>query len=358
MEKTRKTRLFICGVLLCLPAVASDAGDRPANDVVLVEVDGTNLTMADLVEKNAPALFQAQTTYYESERKAIEGLVEKYLLERQAQSEGVTVPQLLDRHVNATIAKDPSEEALRVYYEGLDTTASYDSVREKILDALRERRLAKAKAAYLQSLRSRSSIVLRLPPPRAPISMTDVPRRGPADAPITLLEFADFECTYCRQAQPVISKLETEFKGKIAFAYKDFPLTMHPDSQKAAEAAQCAGAQGKYWEYHDQLFAKQELAPAALKTYAGDLKLDTKAFDTCLDTGQMSSRVKNEYDEAVALGFQGTPTFLVNGRYVSGNATYERLRAVISEELSAAMNRAAASGTGATGQPWDHARVH
>lgn len=318
----------------CLLSAAEKDVARSGSNPVLVEVDGTKLSLADLEKQRAAALFQARSTYYDAERKVIEDFVDDYLLEQQAKKEGITVAQLIEKHVNATLPKDPSEESLRVYYDGVDTTEPYEAVRDKILDTLRQRRMAKAKTAYLQSLRSQASIVLRLAPPRAPLAMSHVPTRGDANSQVTLLEFADYECPYCQQAQPLLDKIEAEFKGKIAFAFEDYPLPMHPHAQKAAEAAHCAAAQGKFWEYHDRLFADKELDVDALKKEARDLKLDGKAFDTCLDSGKTAAAVKVYADEAEALGVSGTPTFLVNGRAINGNITLEKLRAVLNEELS------------------------
>jgi protein-disulfide isomerase len=314
---------------------ASDSAGGPGSETVVAEVNGVKLTLADLEKKHAAALFQARATYYDLERKVVQSFIDDYVLEQQARKEGLTVSQLLDRHVNAAIAKDPSEEALRVYYEGVDTNEPYDSVRGKILDALKQRRIAKARASYLQSLRSQSTLILRLAPPRAPISMKDVPVRGEPTAPVTVLEFADYECSYCQQIHPVLQRLEKEFAGKIAFAYKDYPLPMHASAPKAAEATHCAGAQGKYWEYHDILFEKKQLTPDALKAYARELKLDTGKFEACLDAGQMGPIVSAHVTEAQSLVLQGTPTILINGRLLSGDLSYERLRAAILEELSA-----------------------
>jgi protein-disulfide isomerase len=314
---------------------ASDADLHQNGNVVVVEVNGAKVTVADLENKRASAIFQARTAYYEAERKIIQDVVDDYLLEQQAQKEGITVAELLDRHVTSTLPKDPTDEVLRVYYEGVDTTEPFEAVRGKIIDVLRQRRTAKARLAYLQTLRSQGPIIMRLAPPRAPVSMKDVPVRGAAKPAITLLEFADYECAYCQQMQPSLDKLEAEFKGRIAFAYKDFPLPMHPNAEKAAEAARCAGAQGRYWDYHDLLFATRQLDSSALKAAARSLKLDTEAFDTCLDSNKMADIVRKQAAEAQTLGIQGTPTLLVNGRYVSGAPSYESVRAVILEELSA-----------------------
>jgi len=325
---------------LCVVSAASDDA-RTSKDVVLAEVNGVKLTLADLEQKNPGAVFTARTNYYEAERKAIDGLIQESILQQQAKKEGLTLEQLLDKHVKSTIAKDPSEEALRVYYEGVDTTEPFEAVRDKIVQSLRDRRIAKAKTAYMESLRGSVSIILRLPPPRAPISLTGVPTRGASNAPITLVEYADFECPFCQQIAPALDRLEVEYKGKLLFAYKDYPLVMHANAEKAAEASHCAEAQGKFWEYHDLLLAEKHPEATALKNYARELKLDTAAFDKCLDTGAKADVVKTNLSDAQMLSLQGTPSFFVNGRYVSGSPSYERLRSVIEEELSAAEGQSA-----------------
>jgi protein-disulfide isomerase len=262
--------------------------------------------------------------------------VNEYVLEKQAKAENVTVAQLLERHVNGTIEKDPPEDALRVYYEGVETTEPYEAVRGQILDALRQRRLAKAKAAYLKSLLAESKITIRVGAPRAQVALKDTPVRGGKNAPVLVVEYADYECPYCQQAQPALDKLEAEYKGKMALAYKDTPLPMHPHAQKAAEAAHCAAAQGKYWEYHDLLFKSQKLEIPQLKEQARELKIDGAAFDKCLDSGEQSELVKVQLGEAQSLGLQGTPSFFINGRFFSGSLSYEALRGIVEEEIAAA----------------------
>ena len=329
-----RTAASALAAVYCLAAAGADGDTTPAANAVVIEVNGVSLTMADVEQRRPSALFQARTSYYEAQRKTIEEVADEVLLEQQARKEGLTVAQLLEKHVNSVLPKDPSDEALHVYYEGVETTEPYEKVRDQIIDSLRQRRTAKAKTAYLQSLRSQAHVIIRLAPQRAPISMKGVPVRGAEAARITLLEFADYECPYCQQIRPVLERIEAEYKGTLAFAYKDYPLAMHPNAQKAAEAAHCAGAQSKFWEYHDMLGGGKSLDPSALKGYARELKLDAAAFDKCLDGGEKSELVKTQLSEAQALGLQGTPTLFVNGRYISGALTYERVRSVITEELS------------------------
>jgi protein-disulfide isomerase len=327
--------LLVIVMLVQFYAEAEDPGVAAQSpNAALVEVNGQKLVLADLDRKHPGALFQARNSYYEAEKKVIEQFVDEYLLEQQAKKEDLTVAQLLERHVNTTIAKDPSEESLRVYYEGVETTEPYETVRGKIVDALHQRRIAKARAAYLQTLRSEAKVVLRVSPPRAEISLKDTPVRGEPTARVKVVEYADYECAYCQQVQPALEKLEAEFRGKVVFAYKDYPLPMHAGAEKAAEAAHCAEAEGKYWEYHDVLFAKKQLDLGALKGFARDLKLDAGAFDKCLDSGAKAAAVRVHAVEAQSLGLQGTPTIFINGRYFSGALSYEALRDVVQEELS------------------------
>lgn len=316
----------------------------PVPGTPLVEIDGVRLTLSDLEKRSPTALFQARNAFHEAHRKAIEEFVEEYLLERQAQRENLTVSALLERHVNGAAGKNPSEEALRVYYEGLDTKEPFEAVREKILDVVRQRRLTKARAEYLKTLRSQARIEVLLGPPRAPISMKGSPLRGSPAAPVVLVEFADYECPYCQKAQPLLERLRTEFPDKLAFVYKDVPLPMHPRAQKASEAARCAGEQGKYWEFHDWLFRAQQLDLADLKTQARSLQLDAGKFDKCLDSGSQAARVQADLNEAQALGLPGTPAFFVNGRLLNPTApaTYEALKKAVEEELGAV--RAAEGG--------------
>jgi protein-disulfide isomerase len=132
---------------------------------------------------------------------------------------------------------------------------------------------------------------------------------------------------------PALEKSKAEFKDQVAFAYKDVPLQMHPNAPKAAEAAHCAGSQGKYWEYHDLLWKNKQLEIPALKENARALGIDGKAFDKCLDSGEKAEIIKDHVQEATSMGINGTPVFVINGRYFSGALSYEKLRSIIEEEI-------------------------
>jgi len=321
--------VLVAGSLLLLAglAVAQDPSE------VVSEVNGVKITRGELEQKEANKLLQVRYQTYLAESQALEDLIDQHLLEMQAAKEKVTVEQLLDREVNSKV-KNPTEDQLQVYYEGLGTKEPYDSIKDKILDHIRQMRINKAKAAYLQTLRTQASVLITLAPPKADFTLGDAPRLGPENAPVTLVEFADFECPYCAKVYPQLKKLREEFGDKVSIAFKNYPLPMHAHAQKAAEAARCAGDQGKYWEYHDLLFTEKQLEIPQLKKYATELGLDAKSFDKCLDSGQQAAAVQKELAEGRQLGISATPSFFINGHFFTGAADYNTLRSMVAQQLA------------------------
>jgi len=312
------------------------AAQAQPGEPVAVVIDGVRLTMAEVEAKKPAGLFQARNTFFDVQKKAIDEFVTDYLVEQQAKKENLTVEQLLEKHVNSAAGTTPSDDALRVYYDGLDVQESFDQIKTKIVEVIKQRRIAKAKTAYLAQLKAAATVEVKMAAPRAQISLKGTPIKGNPNAPVMVVEYADYECPYCQQAEPIVGKLASDYAGKIAFAYKELPLPMHANAQKASEAALCAGAQGKYWEYHDVLYSSKQLAMPALKETARTMKLDMAAFDKCLDSGANADFVKSSLNEAQGLGLPGTPGFFVNGRFISGQVSYDVLKQLVDEELHVA----------------------
>jgi protein-disulfide isomerase len=172
---------------------------------------------------------------------------------------------------------------------------------------------------------------------RVDVSTDDDPSIGPADAPVTIIEFSDYQCPYCQVwYKQVYQQLLASYPNKIRFVYRDLPLPMHPEAIPAAEAAECADEQGAYWKYHDALFTQQNgLNRAAYEQYAADLGLDTKAFVACLDSHRYQAEIQADASDATRVGISGTPSFVVNGRILIGALPFSEFKAVIDEELAA-----------------------
>jgi protein-disulfide isomerase len=174
----------------------------------------------------------------------------------------------------------------------------------------------------------------------APAQNIDVginPARGNKNAKVVIVAFSDYQCPYCSRVEPTMTQIEQTYGDKVAIYFRNFPLppTMHPNAEKAAEAAQCANAQGKFWEMHDKLFANQgALAVDNLKQYAKDLGLDTTKFNTCLDTNQMMSVVQADSAAGQQAGVSGTPTTFVNGKAIVGAYPFDAFKAAIDAELA------------------------
>ena len=186
-----------------------------------------------------------------------------------------------------------------------------------------------------------------LEPPRLAIDVGDDPLTGPSDAPVTIVEFSDFQCPACGHAFPTIKRLLQQYQGKIRVVFRDFPLSIHPQAPKAAEAGNCANEQGKFWEMHDRMFTNQQkLGVADLKAAAAELGLDAQKFNTCLDSGKQAAKWQADVNDGRKYGVSATPTFFINGRIVSGAQPYQNFSEIIDEELGRAM--AAAGGNSST----------
>ncbi len=163
------------------------------------------------------------------------------------------------------------------------------------------------------------------------------PALGPANAPITIIEFSDYECPFCAKWQAeVLPRIQQAYPTQVRLVYRDFPLTsIHSDALSAAEAANCAGDQGAYWKYHDKLFAAENgLGKDALLKYASDLGLEMTAFESCLNSEKYKSEVEGDLNFAVDLGVRSTPTFFINGLAIVGAQPFEVFKGVIDKELA------------------------
>jgi protein-disulfide isomerase len=172
--------------------------------------------------------------------------------------------------------------------------------------------------------------------PVSPARLADDPSLGPANAPVTIVEYADFGCPSCRawQQAGILNQILARYGDKVRFVWRDFPV-ITPQSPKAAEAAQCAYDQGKFWQYHDLLFARAPaLAINDLKAYAADIGLDAAQFNQCLESGEHQATVRRDWQDAEANGFLGTPSFLINNQPLVGPPTAEFLEQKIDAILA------------------------
>jgi len=343
-------KLIGLGLGAALSLFAGVSALAQSDTTVVAEVGGVKVTMAELEQEESAKLLSAHYTYYQAETKALDELVNKRLLEQKAKSEGLTTEQLIDRDIKSQV-KDPTEDQMKVYYEGLETEQPYDAVRQKILDKIRDVRTNKLTAAYVRALRAETPVFIALAPPHVSVENANAAATiGPKAPVVTLVEFADYECPYCQKVAADLKRLQHDLGDKVALSYKDFPLPMHQDAEKAAEAGRCAGKQGKFWELHDEMFHTKALGVDQIKEQATKLGLDVALFDKCLDSGEEAAAVEVDRKEGVKLGITGTPSFFINGHFLSGALDYASLKKVVDQQIAEASRQTPVVASASGGQ--------
>jgi predicted DsbA family dithiol-disulfide isomerase len=271
--------------------------------------------------------------------KALDGIIEDKLIAAEAAKQRTTRDHLLESEVESNV-ETPSDGEVDAFYEA--NKAQIPGVKAQVLPQVRQYMIDASRRRYrtmlVENLRRSHRVVTYLDPLRTEIATAGYPARGPANAPVTIVEFADFECPYCGGLYPTLKQVESNYNGKVRLIYRQFPLVnSHPHAQKAAEASLCAQEQGRFWEFYDSLFSRQhELEVPQLKARAATLKMDQAAFDSCLDSGRQAAPIKKDQDDARKSGVSSTPTIFINGRLISGNRPYADLRAIIDDELQRA----------------------
>ncbi|MGB7947390.1 MAG: thioredoxin domain-containing protein [Candidatus Binatia bacterium] len=331
-------------VLLTVTVTASIAAYNKEDRAILADVDGQRVYDSDLEKIAAKALSEQRERLYHLQKQKLEEYVDAVLLTREAKKSGVSVATLLDREIHSKIMPITDDE-IEVFYNSNRSRLGVDlrDGREQIREYLRFRKTEAKKTLYLKSLRFNSKIetYLKAPPRfRVEVPIKSAPFKGPVDAPVTIVKFEDYQCPFCREIQPILRELFSRYGGKIRLVHKDLPLdAIHPQARQAAEAARCAGEQGKFWIYHDALYANApEASQEMLTSYAKEVGLDVNAFDHCLGSGKFKSAVQRDLMDGAQLGVTGTPTLFINGREISGKQPLETFTAILDEEVGLTKN--------------------
>lgn len=317
----------------------SDAGARIGDrTITMKEID-------DRWRKAEPAeQAQAVQRIYDGRKDALDAIIADMLIEQAAKAKGggVNPTQFTEAEI-ARRVKPVTEEEVVVFFQ--ENTAQMQgrglaAMAPAIRRFLEDQRRTTAYQAFVGELRKAGPAVnLLLDPPRYEVAVAaDDAALGPANAPVTIVEFSDFQCPFCQRVMPTLKRVKETYGDRVRIVWKDFPLTsIHPEAFKAAEAGNCAREQGKFWEYHDVLFTNQQaLQPEFLKKYAADTGLDATRFSACLDTAKYGDRVQEQMGIGNGLGIQSTPSAFINGRLLTGAVPYETFVAIIDEELERA----------------------
>jgi len=240
--------------------------------------------------------------------------------------------------VNAKLG-EPTAAEIEAFYLGRKERFNdpFEKVQSEARSALKEARLEQRRQAFFDGLRADAKVTIRLQPPGTELPPDPSRLLGNAAAPVTIIEFGDFQCPFCQRVQTTLKELLSKYAGKVRLGFRDFPLRdIHPNAQSAAEASRCAAQQDRFWEYQDLLFANQnKLDRAGLLEQSRALKLDDSKFQTCLAEGKSRPKIEEDLKEGLRAGVSGTPGFFINGIFLSGALPASAFEQIVDQELAA-----------------------
>jgi protein-disulfide isomerase len=303
----------------------------------VAEVDGSPIARGVLDQRVKNRLARLRQEEYEIRHQALEDLIGDQLLEKEAQSRGISTAELLKDEVDRQVKGPNPADVEAVYSQNRArfTGRTKEQAVAEIEKALRERELGQRREAFQAQLRAKAKILVHLEAPRQemPVSAS-APALGPPEAPVTIVEFTDYQCPYCHKAQSTIDKVLSRYAGKVQLVHRDFPLDGHSQALPAARAARCAGEQGRFWDYHHNLMTLPgDLSEADLAARAASLKLNPGAFSTCLASDRYDSSIRESMEAGAQAGVTGTPAYFINGRMIYGARPFEQFQEVIDAEL-------------------------
>ncbi|HYB13553.1 MAG TPA: thioredoxin domain-containing protein [Myxococcota bacterium] len=329
----------LCGLLLaCSTREGASPEGGPSSGQVVAQVAGKPVTLGELEAWMKEDLFKHEVArknpseLFELRSDALDRMLAERLLAQEAKRRGETIDDLMKEET----AKAPavSDEEVSAFYEQNKARAGNQTLEQlapNIRKHLEHEKKQEAWSRYLDSLREQEKVVVLLEQPRVKVA-ADGPARGPQDAPVTIVEFSDFQCPFCRRAESTVKQVLDRYQDRVRFVYRHFPLEMHPRAQPAAEAAACADEQGRFWDYHAKLF-EGGLEDADLQRYATELGLNAAAFQECVAQHKTKDVVTADFEAGKAAGVSGTPAFFVNGIMISGARPVDSFTKVIDKEL-------------------------
>jgi protein-disulfide isomerase len=334
------------GAILVVLAACSSSAQAPkamAPTDVVATVGSTPITLAEVDERamqrsssdfGGSKLMQA---LYLARREALEEIIGTRLMNDEAKARGIDAATLIETEISSH-APPPTEADIAFWYQTNPARvqgAALPQVHDPIKALLIEQRMTEAHDAFINTLKEKVRVTIALEPPRQKVAVAGHPSKGPKTAPIEFVEFSDFQCPFCQRANPTVEQVLKTYGDRIHFVYRHYPLPNHPNARPAAEAAACADEQGRFWQYHDQLFANSSrLTDADLKEHAAAAGLESARFSACVDGHRYKNQIDQDIKEGNEAGVTGTPAFFINGRSLEGAQPFETFKRVIDEELA------------------------
>jgi len=329
--------LFVSVLLMPICCLAQSSVAAKSTET-LATVGGQPVTEDDLLPGIASKLISLRNLEYQMKKQALDNLIDQRLLEAEAKRKGIAADKLLEQEVDAKVA-EPTDAELNAYYLAQKTELNrpFNEVKAQIEPSLRQARVQQARQAFYAHLREQAKVVVLLSPPRIEVGFDPTRVRGNPKAKVMIVEFSDFQCPYCGRVEATLQSVLAKHPDTVALAYRDMPMSkIHPLARQAAKAARCSGEQGKFWEYHDLLFADQsKLDQDGLMDKARKLKLDEQQFESCLSGEKFEAQIQQDSQDGMRAGVNGTPGFFINGIFLSGSQPERAFENLVQEQLFA-----------------------
>jgi predicted DsbA family dithiol-disulfide isomerase len=332
------------GIGVCLSIVLfvlSALAQTP--ETVLASVDGDSITQKQVDETIAARIYPLQQQLYAIRKAALENLIVSRLLEVEARARGVPVEELRRQLTQGEIAVTRAQVD-EAYAQNASFFASMspDEARERLRLDLENQARMKHYRAGIELLRKKWAVTVNLVEPSFARELDDgvSPARGSPKAAVTILEFSDFECPFCRDVQPALKQIVERYGSEVRLVFKHLPLEGHRNSLPAARAAYCAGEQDRFWQFHDALFAAGDLSPPGLlDQIAAELGLGRERFRACVSSEQSRGAIVKDMEIARRLGIDSTPSFVVNGKVIKGALSFADFQQIVERELKQTSSR-------------------
>ena len=309
----------------------------------IAEVNGLPIYEQDLMSTIGPKLLDLRNQEFKLKSDTLNAVIRKKLIDLEAQRKGITSEQLLKQEVDSKVP-EPSDDEAKGYYLAAKsgTTLPFDQVKPQVKRLLKNAEVERARDEYADSLRNKAQVSVLLQAPGVEVSYDSARVKGNPDAPVTIVEFADFQCPFCRKSEATLQALLKKYAGRVKLAYRDFPLSqIHDHAELSAEASHCALAQGKFWEMHDAMFAEgAKLDEAGLVKSATALGMDLSSFESCLKSAKYEGVVQQDIEAGAQAGVEATPAFFINGEFLNGARPEADFAEIIDRQLAAATGNA------------------
>lgn len=321
----------------CLILLLAVAAWAQTSETVLATVNNTDITQKQLDDSVSSQIYPLQQQLYAIRKAALENLITTKILESEAGARRISIEdlrkQLTFGEVNVTRAQ--VEEAYK-QNASFFATMSPDEARERLRLDLENQARMKHYRAGLDALRKKWAVTMNLPPPVFVSALDDgvSPVKGATDPVVTIVEFSDFECPFCKQVQSALKQSVESYGRKVRLVFKHLPSEGHRNSLPAARAAYCAGEQDRFWQFHDVLFAAGNLSPPVFAQIASDLGLGLPKFQECVASERSRAAVVKDIEAARLLRIESTPSFVVNGKVIKGALSFAEFQRIIEQELN------------------------